>query len=265
MSQEKLTPREILIRFAKELNNNWNAIFAALKEKRVVPEAAPETPNDWTTITLVDDNYPERLKQGYRQPFVLFAKGNMANLVDGMLSIIAPKHYISTPEAKAMIESTIKAIRDKKIPVVIQWKDNNEDSAFRNYSFDVLHAYENSGIPYVVVIEENTKDPEIIAERVAASGGLAITERYPGSKDGEGILPAGRITPHLVKAALLLAGENHSGAARDLSFALQAGIDIGALSWPAFSEGGKLCSSVIRDGAAIISDADDILDLLKGN
>lgn len=261
MSQEKLTAREILIHFAKELNNNWGAIYAALKEKKTVPDAAPETPNDWTTITLVDDNYPERLKQGYRQPFVLFTKGNMANLVDGMLSIIAPKHYISTPEARIMIETTIKAIRDKKIPVVIQWKDD-ADSA-NSYSFDVLHAYENSGIPFVAVIGENVKDPELIAERVAASGGLAITERYPGSN--EGILPAGRITPHLAKAALVLAGENHSDAARDISFALQAGIDIGALSWPAFSEGGKLCSSVIREGAEIISDADDILDLLKGN
>lgn len=263
MSQEKLTAREILIRFAKELNNNWDAVYAALKEKKTVPDAAPETLTDWTTLTLVDDNYPERLKRGYRQPFVLFAKGNMANLVDGMLSIIAPKHYISTPEAKAMIEATIKAIRDKKIPVVIQWKDDAD--SFNGYSFDVLHAYENSGIPFVAVIGENVKDPELIAERVAASGGLAITERYPGSKDGEGVLPAGRITPHLAKAALVLAGENRSGAARDLSFALQAGIDIGALSWPAFSEGGSLCSSVIRDGAEIISNADDVLDLLKGN
>ena len=74
---------------------------------------------------------------------------------------------------------------------------------------------------------------------------------------------AARIGTGLAKAAIVLGGKSSpTGASMAVSLALCVGMDVGALAWPAFSENGKLCHQLIRDGALCVSEPQDLLTLL---
>lgn len=257
----KLTAREILIRFAKQYNNNWEATFEAIKEKKPVPDDVPDNFGDWTPITLLDNNYPERFKQGVKPPFVFFTKGKMENLADNMLLLIAPKNCSEYNG----IDRMFTELRNNKVPVVVHWKNRGVIHNGVNYAREAIRAYAHSEVPFVVILDADTENLETVANQVVFVGGLAITERCPRSGEAAGVLPAARLTPLLAKAALLLGGRCQDDAELDLNYALNAGIDIGALTWPAFLLDGKLCARAVQEGATLVADEKDVLDLLKGN
>ena len=63
--------RQILKNVAIAEKGKWGAIYHDLLNKNF-PNTDIEYPYDF--ITLVDENYPERLKQSPQPPFVLFYK-----------------------------------------------------------------------------------------------------------------------------------------------------------------------------------------------
>lgn len=261
MSQEALTGRQALIRIAKKNKNDWTGMFADLKSKIDVSGIEDPTPAElggWEPIAIIDDAYPQNLRQnGVKAPFVLFAKGDMANLVPGALLIISPKRY----SFECKIEALLRLIAQAKVPAVILWRNPDRDMANNGFALEALRAYQNSGVPFTVLLPEDTEDIDKLANEIAASGGLALTERYPGAPAKPDSYCA-RIGSAISKAALVLAGDKTSRAAIDAAFALNAGLDVGALPWAPLTPAGELCNSMIRDGAACVSCVDDVLDLL---
>lgn len=261
MEKDLITPRQALIRLAKRHQNAWGRVYADMKNRNYafdVEDPTPEELRGWEPIAILDDAYPQNLRQhGTRPPFVLFAKGNMANLVPGALLIISPKRYSFECKISAFIQLIVQA----KVPAVILWRDPDRDMANNGFALEALRAYQNSGVPFTVLLPEDTEDIDKLANEIAASGGLALTEHYPGAPRKSDSVCA-RIGAALSKAALVLAGSNGSAACIDAAFALNAGIDVGALPWAPLTPAGELCNAMIRDGAACVSCVDDVLDLL---
>lgn len=261
MSNEILTGRQALIRIVKKHENDWARVFADLKAKADISGIEDPTPAElrgWEPITVLDDAYPKNvLKSCVRTPFVLFAKGNMANLVPDALLIISPKRYSFECKISAFIQLIVQA----KVLAVILWRNPDRDMANNGFALEALRAYQNSGVPFTVLLPEDTEDIDKLANEIAASGGLALTERYPGAPAKPDSYCA-RIGSAISKAALVLAGDKTSRAAVDAAFALNAGLDVGALPWAPLTPAGELCNSMIRDGAACVSCVDDVLDLL---
>ncbi|NQZ66009.1 MAG: DNA-processing protein DprA [Mycoplasmatales bacterium] len=83
----------ILIYFSIKYKGNWDKIYKALEEKEKVP--ITETKNleklikneKWKTITIIDKNYPNSLKQIYKPPFVLWLKGNYELINQKIISV----------------------------------------------------------------------------------------------------------------------------------------------------------------------------------
>lgn len=261
MSQETLTGRQALIRVVKKNENDWTRVFADLKSRTDVSgveDPAPAELRGWEPITLLDDAYPQNVRQNCpRPPFVLFAKGNMANLVPGALLIISPKRY----SFESRIEAFLRLIAQAKVPAVILWRNPDRDMANNGFALEALRAYKNSGVPFTVLLPEDAEDIDALADGIAASGGLALTERYPGAPRKTDAVCA-RIGATLSKAALVLAGSNGSTAGIDAAYALNAGIDVGAIPWTPLTPAGEYCNSLIRDGAACVSRVEDVLELL---
>lgn len=72
----------ILVYFAIKYKGDWDAIYKALENKEKVShddikalEEKLET-EKWKFITIVDGNYPDKLKQAYKPPFCIFVKGD---------------------------------------------------------------------------------------------------------------------------------------------------------------------------------------------
>lgn len=261
MEKDLITPRQALIRLAKKNRNAWGTVYADMKNGNyayAVEDPTPEELRGWEPITILDDTYPNNLRQhGTRPPFVLFAKGDMANLVPGALMIISPKRYTFEGKIGAFLQLIVQA----RIPAVILWHNPDRNAANNGFALDALRAYQGSGVPFAVILPDDTEDIDAIADGIAASGGLALTEHYPGTPRRLGD-PCSRIGASLSKAALVLAGDKGSRAGVDAAFALNAGLDVGAIPWLPLTPMGELCNSLIREGAACVTCVEDVKELL---
>lgn len=64
--------RELLIAIWKKCNGDWDAIYKALINKEYIDEDfSLEGIDPSKYVTLLDEDYPQDLKQSYKPPFVL--------------------------------------------------------------------------------------------------------------------------------------------------------------------------------------------------
>lgn len=88
-----LKGRDIIVYLAIKYNGDWNTIYEAIRNKELVNEqevheAIASIPKDLKVLTIIDQEYPDKLKQMYKPPFVLFYKGALRQL-DGQLVGVA--------------------------------------------------------------------------------------------------------------------------------------------------------------------------------
>ena len=63
--------REILIAIWKKCNGDWDAIYKVLRNKEYIDvELSLEGVDTSKYVTLLDEDYPQDLKQSYKPPFV---------------------------------------------------------------------------------------------------------------------------------------------------------------------------------------------------
>lgn len=69
--------RNILIAIWKKCNGDWDAIYKVLRDKEYIDEDFSLDGVDTSQyVTLLDEEYPQWLKQSYKPPFVLM-KGDL--------------------------------------------------------------------------------------------------------------------------------------------------------------------------------------------
>lgn len=94
--------KQILLALSLMYDGNWNEIFNRIQTKNIPSENEMENViKDFTGnfITILDEEYPESLKQAYKPPFVLFYDGNLdllINNVQNKLTIADEKHTNDT-------------------------------------------------------------------------------------------------------------------------------------------------------------------------
>lgn len=72
-----MSVRDILISLYVKNNGDWEKIYEDIRNKNTIEkEEAKKMVNDFTAkhkkvITLLDDDYPERLKRTFKPPFVI--------------------------------------------------------------------------------------------------------------------------------------------------------------------------------------------------
>lgn len=78
--------RDILIAFSVKYQGNWEAVYKAISDKEKIEDSEVkellESVKDCKVITIIDDNYPEKLKNCIRPPFAVFYKGNWDLITD---------------------------------------------------------------------------------------------------------------------------------------------------------------------------------------
>lgn len=260
MAQEKRAlGAEILLRLSHKHDGKWDKIIADVRSKAAIDLSQPAGYDlfGWEPVTILDEGYPEKLKNAIQPPFVLFAKGDLSILSQDLLLLICPSRYTFESRVGAMLG----LMRDERLPVIIDWHDPDASAAGNGTALEALRAYQNSGVPFAVVIPASAKDRETLGDEIAASGGLALCEAFPGC-DRRPDPAFGRIGAHLAKAALVLGGEPNSPAAMETTFALSAGIDVGALAWGALNPSGRFCQELVRNGAELIASVEHAKALL---
>ena len=247
---------DILAYFAVKYNGDWDEIYAAInrKEKVDLEEKEILLSKCDKYITLLDNEYPTRLKGIYKPPFVLFYKGDISllNTINKTIGVVGNRKNSDYGK-----ESTEKIVKDlvesdcvivsglaKGIDVIAHktcLDNGGKTIAVLGNGVDVSYPLENKDIQ------------EIIANK-----GLIISE-YPDYLESkkEYFPKRNRIVAGLSDAILVTEAKNKSGSMITVARALEMGKDIFCVPHLIGQDSG--CNSLIKEGANLIECAKDIL------
>jgi len=210
---------------------------------------------DHHILTIQDAAYPNRLKNIYDPPCLLYWKGRMPAF-DEEAAVAVVGTRSCTPYGVSCAEKLGYGLTHGGGLVVSGLAKGVDAAATRGAlraggmtaavvggGLDVHYPYEN----------------RYLYEDVAAAG-MLISEYPPGTEPAARHFPArNRILSGLCVATLVVEAPERSGALITAETALEQGRDVFAVPGPIDAENSVGCNRLIRDGAALVCDAADIL------
>lgn len=101
--------------------------------------------------------------------------------------------------------------------------------------------------------------------RIVRAGGAVVAEQPPGREPEPRFFPErNRIMAALAGTVVIVEGRHRSGTRHTANEAARLGREVGAVPGPVTSSLSELPNELIRDGAAVIRDPQDLLDLGLG-
>ena len=208
------------------------------------------------TITLQDSDYPDRLRNIYDPPLVLYVKGNLPYIDDEVIiGVVGTRqctpYGISTAENVGCRLSTHGAI-------VVTGLARGVDSA-------VARGALRGGSPVIGVIGSGLDiiyppENKQIYDDVSAYGAV-ISEYPPGTPAIKTHFPArNRIISGISLGVAVIEAPKHSGALITAARALEQGRDVFALPGNVDAVSCEGSNALLREGAIPFISADDIID-----
>ena len=212
--------------------------------------------NNIDIITIYDKYYPEKLKQIYDKPIVLYLKGNKEILNAFSLAIIGCREnskYGEIATKKLSYELAKKGI--VTISGLARGIDSISHSATLQAKGKTI-AVIGSGIDNIYP-KENTK----LANDIVKNGGVIISEYIVGTKAEKMNFPArNRIISGMSDGVVVIEAKKKSGTMITVDFALEQGKDVFALPGNITSINSEGTNELIKNGAKIITNVQDILE-----
>ncbi len=207
-------------------------------------------------LTLQDANYPNRLRNIYDPPCLLYVRGHLPPL-DEEIVVSAVGTRKCTPYGVACAERIGYGLATGGAIVASGLARGIDSAAIRGAllgggvtlgllgnGLDVVYPRENYGL----------------YEDVAATGAL-LSEYPPGTEPLPGNFPPrNRILSGVSVGTLVVEAPLRSGALITASRALEQGRDVFAVPGPIDAYTSQGCNRLIRDGASLVSDAADIFE-----
>lgn len=253
--------RDVLIYLAIKYKGDWERIYQDIRKKAPldIEDMNKTLPTLKTNaVTLVDDDYPSELKKSNMPPFVLFYHGDLS-LADKSKDIVA---YIGSREPSKYGERMASSIGHDLAEagkIVINGMARGIDS------IAMEAALENGG-KCIAVLGSGIDKPypkrnEGIYYRLKNEGLILSEYPFETEPQRENFLLRNRIVAAL--ARLLVVGEahEHSGTLRTVSYGLELGREVACL--PFHADEGSVCNKFIKDGAYMVEESKDILDILQ--
>ena len=228
-----LEGRNLLLYLSIKYEGDWDKIYCAIKAKEKISKEEVEevvSTNKTPFITIIDDEYPDALKNIYKPPFVLFYYGDLSllNNSNSFLAIISGLAIgIDTCAHKSILKNGGKTI------------------AVLGCGIDYIYPKENQDL-YQTIKQSN----------------LLISE-YPSfiKPNSEHFPIRNRIITGLADQIFVPEVHFKSGTMISISHAISQGKDIMILPQPI--DNGTCNNRLIRDGALLIESGADILDEKK--
>lgn len=244
----------ILIYFSIKYKGYFYEIYNALKRREFVPieeleEIERQLNNkELNAITIIDEDYPEELKQINKPPFVLFYKGNKKLLLENKLLLtgdfsneyienflndsideIYKKHILISNLSKGLDENIINYIIDQKKKIILISSNGLENPYF---------AKDIENLPF---IKDN----------------FLLLSEYPNNVNinKRRLIERNRISIGLSKALIIASSNKESRILSLVSFALDQGKEIFCYPGIQTKEDGN--NILIQDGATMITSIKD--------
>ncbi|MDF2556742.1 MAG: dprA [Bacillales bacterium] len=207
-------------------------------------------------LTILDEEYPESLKEIHQPPWILYCKGDTRLLnEETILAVIGTRK--PTTYGIQVTNHLIPEIIQAGIPIVSGLAKGIDSHA----QWQALHA----GGKVIGVIGSGfhkmyPQENQHLADEISQKG-LLITEYPPNMPPQKHHFPArNRIISGLSKSILVIEGKKRSGTFITVEQGLNHGKDIFAVPGSLFSPESEGPNELIRQGARVIQHAKDILE-----
>lgn len=210
---------------------------------------------DLDILTIQDAGYPNRLRNIYDPPCLLYVRGRLPAF-DDEASIAVVGTRDCTPYGISCAEKLGYGLAAGGAVVVSGLARGVDSAALRGAlrAGGTVTAVLGNGLD-VIYPPEN----QYLYEDVAAAGAL-VSEYPPGASPEAKHFPArNRIMSGLCVATLVVEAPARSGALITAGTALEQGRDVFAVPGPIDAPASVGCNRLIRDGAGLVTDAWDIL------
>lgn len=209
------------------------------------------------TCVVNDDIYPEKLKVYNDCPYMLFYKGNINYAKMNSVAIVGSRK--ATQYGKNITKILAESFANNNI-VVISGMARGIDSCAHS---EILRcggrtcAILGSGINVIYPKENKYMYQQII------SNGCVISQFIPGTRPYAYNFPVrNKIISALSDLIIVVEATSSSGSLITAGSALEQGKDVIAAPGDIFSEQSKGCNKLIKDGAYVLTDLEDVYNLL---
>lgn len=209
-------------------------------------------------ITLGDADYPENLKNTPVPPLVLYYKGNAGLLAEDVKRTAIVGSRKTLPSYLGLAENLSAALSAAGETVVTGIAVGADSAAIKGAldSGNLISVFAG-GIDCVY-----PRSQSYLAEKIAEHG-LVVTEYPAGTVPKNFTYPArNRIIAGLSRAAVIVSGEADGGARYTAGYAADYGRDVMAFPYAPGVRSGELCNRLIKQGASLVENTDDVFRLL---
>lgn len=213
--------------------------------------------NNINIITILDKDYPEKLKNIYDKPMVLFAKGNIGLLKQDGIAIVGCRDcttygkntakklaYDLAKQNKCIISGLAKGIDRYSHIGALEAKGNT--IAVIGNGLDNIYPYENKEL----------------SELILKNKGLIITEYIIGTPPDRINFPArNRIISGLADGIVVVEAKEKSGSLITADFGIEHGKDIFAVPGNINNANSIGTNNLIKQGANVATNYEDIINV----
>lgn len=206
-------------------------------------------------LTFEDEEYPDILKEIYDPPYVLFYIGNISLLDEEMFAVVGSrkssqyginscKYIVSELAKKFIIVSGLAKGIDYYAHKYAMFS-SDYTIAIMGTAIDKIYPKSNYGL----------------YKEILARGGLIISEHAPGFETRPyDFARRNRIIAGLSRGVLIVEAEEKSGALTTAQSALDENRNVYAVPGQIFSNLSKGTNNIIKEGAKLVENANDILE-----
>ncbi|MDO8668913.1 MAG: DNA-processing protein DprA [Candidatus Buchananbacteria bacterium] len=212
-------------------------------------------------VILTDDNYPSNLKEIFNPPPVLYYRGSIDFLKNTCLAVVGTRKFSSYgQQATAEIVSQLAKSGLTIISGLAFGIDAMAHKACLEAGGKTI-AILGSGPDKQCVFPSSNR---YIADKIINAGGGLIAEYPIGTYPTKYTFPMrNRIISGLSKAVLIIEAPKSSGSLITARYGLDQNRDIFALPGSIYSANSQGTNNLIKEGAKLITSADDILQELN--
>lgn len=209
-------------------------------------------------LTVAEDAYPRLLKQIPAPPPVIFLRGTLLPDDDLAVAIVGTRR--SSSYGREVTARMATGLAEAGVTVV-SGLARGIDAAAHGATLVAggrTIAVLGSGVDIIYPSEHHQ-----LAERIVENGAL-VSDYPPGRKPDAPNFPArNRIISGLSLGVVVIEAPNRSGALITVDFAADQGREVFIVPGSVLSDNSAGCHRMLRDGARLVTCADDVLDDLR--